>query len=187
MFSIERFRGKLVRGRPETFDRCVGISKLALQKYLQPSRLSLNSHSSQKLSCTIHFRIVVLFQARNSWHDDHRTAQFLTRCTSIYSNRYFYWRCILLGGRQVARSVPFPFTRIGSLQVWSICTNNFRPVSTASWVLSYLCRSQLHRSTSIFLLHCTTIEIPSDFLKEKPELFSWSCQQSRLQVLEQMK
>ena len=76
MFSIERLRRKLVRGRPETFDRCVGISKLALQNYLQPSRLSRNSHSSQKLSCTIHFRIVVLFQPRNSWHDDHRTAQF---------------------------------------------------------------------------------------------------------------
>lgn len=116
-----------LRGRPETFDRCVGISKLALQKYQQPSRLSRNSHSSQKLSCTIHFRIVVLFQPHNSWHDDHRTAQFLTRCTSIYSNRYFYWRCILLGGRQVARSVPFPFSRIGSLQVWSICTNNSDP------------------------------------------------------------
>ena len=127
MFSFEILRGKLVRGRPETFDRCVGISKLALQNYLQPSRLSRNSHSSQKLSCTIHFRIVVLFQPRNSWHDDHRTAQFLTRCTSIYSNRYFYWRCILLGGRQVARSVPFTFSRIGSLQVWSICTNNSDP------------------------------------------------------------
>ena len=127
MFSIERLRGKLVRGRPETLDRCVGISKLALQKYLQPSRLSRNSYSSQKLACTIHFRIVVLFQPRNSWHDDHRTAQFLTRCTSIYSNRYFYWRCILLGGRQAARSVPFTFSRIGSLQVWSICTNNSDP------------------------------------------------------------